>query len=45
MIRAGQFGPGLRVHYDIPYTTLFCGSMILVGLIMCRQVHKHLVVV
>jgi capsular polysaccharide transport system permease protein len=45
MIRAGQFGPGLEVHYSIPYTTLCCSSMILVGLIMCRQVHKHLVIV
>ena len=44
MIRAGQFGPAVTVHYDIPYTTFFCSAMILLGLAMCRRVHKYLVV-
>jgi len=44
MIRAGQFGPGIRVHYDLAYTTLACSALIVTGLIMCRQVHKHLVI-
>lgn len=44
MIRAGQFGPGVHVHYSIAYTTFACSALIAIGLMMCRQVHKHLVI-
>lgn len=42
MIRGGQFGASVRVHFDIPYTTFICCALIAVGLMMCRRVHKHL---
>jgi len=44
MIRAGQFGPGVHVHYNIAYTTFACFALIAIGLMLCRQVHKHLVI-
>jgi capsular polysaccharide transport system permease protein len=43
MIRGGQFGPSVRVHYEIGYTTAVSVALILLGLILCRQVHRHLV--
>jgi capsular polysaccharide transport system permease protein len=44
MIRGGQFGPSVRVHYDAVYTTWICAAQIAVGLVLCRRVHRHLVV-
>ena len=43
MIRAGQFGPSVAVHYNIPYVTFVCFAMIALGLILSRNVHRHLV--
>lgn len=44
MIRGGQFGPAVKVYYDLPYTTAVCAGMIALGLILCRRVHRHLVI-
>jgi capsular polysaccharide transport system permease protein len=44
MIRAGQFGPAVEVHYDLAYTTFACSALIAVGLMLCRRVHQHLVI-
>lgn len=44
MIRGGQFGPGVRVHYDLPYTLAVCLALLTLGLILCRRVHRHLVI-
>ena len=44
MIRGGQFGPSVRVHYDLGYVTAVCTVLISAGLLMCRRVHRHLVV-
>lgn len=42
MIRGGQFGPSVPVYYDVPRTTLECMAMLFVGLVMCRNAHRHL---
>lgn len=44
MIRGGQFGPSVRVHYDLAYVSAVCSGLILMGLLLCRRVHRHLVV-
>ena len=44
MLRGGQFGPGVPVHYDLPLVTATCFSMLAVGLLLTRNVHKHLVI-
>lgn len=44
MIRSGQFGPSVRVHYEVSYITAVCAVLISLGLMMCRGVHRHLVV-
>jgi capsular polysaccharide transport system permease protein len=44
LIRSGQFGPGVRVHYDLPYEVFACASLILIGLALSRSIHKHLVI-
>lgn len=44
MIRGGQFGPGVRVHYDLWLASCTCFSMFAIGLLLCRNVHKHLVI-
>ncbi|MES2884495.1 MAG: ABC transporter permease [Pseudomonadota bacterium] len=44
MIRGGQFGPSVRVHYDLAYTSWFCAIQFALGLILCRRVHRHLVI-
>jgi len=43
MIRSGQFGPSVRVYYDVPYTSFACTALIALGIVMCRNVHRHLV--
>ena len=44
MIRGGQFGPSVRVHYELGYVTAVCAAMIGLGLGLCRRVHRHLVI-
>ncbi len=44
MIRGGQFGSSVRVHYSIVYETFVCLSLISIGMMMCRRVHRHLVI-
>lgn len=44
MIRGGQFGSAVRVHYDLAYLSLCCAGMILLGFVLCRNVHRHLVI-
>jgi capsular polysaccharide transport system permease protein len=44
LIRGGQFGPSVQVYYNLPYTTAFCAGLITLGLILCRRVHRHLVI-
>ncbi len=42
LIRAGQFGPALHMHYDIPYVTYTCLFLILIGLILSVNVRKYI---
>lgn len=44
LIRSGQFGSSVRVHYDLGYVSFVCALLIAIGLILSRNVHKHLVV-
>ncbi|MDB5972039.1 MAG: capsule biosynthesis protein [Hydrocarboniphaga sp.] len=44
LIRAGQLGPSVRTHYWLEYETFVCAAMIAVGLMLCRNVHRHLIV-
>ena len=44
LIRGGQFGPGIRVHYDLGLATATCFALFALGLLLCRNVHKHLVI-
>jgi capsular polysaccharide transport system permease protein len=43
LIRSGQFGPSVRVYYDLPYETFICTALFALGIILCRNVHRHLV--
>ena len=42
LIRAGQFGPMVRTHYDIAYVSATSVALIALGLLLCRNVHRHL---
>lgn len=44
LIRGGQFGPSVRVYYDIPWVTFECLALLALGLLLCRNVHRHLVI-
>ena len=44
LIRGGQFGPSVHVHYDIAYLNLWCIGLLGVGLTLCRRVHRYLVI-
>lgn len=44
LLRGGQFGGAVMVYYDIPYTAFVCFAMFALGLLLCRQVHRHLVI-
>lgn len=44
MIRGGQFGAAVRTHYDPVYLTAVCGGLLLLGLLLCRRVHRYLVI-
>lgn len=44
MIRGGQFGSSVQVHYDMAYETLVCFALLSIGMLMCRNVHRHLVI-
>lgn len=43
MIRGGQFGPAVNVYYDVPLASIICLTLVFLGLIMCRNTHRHLV--
>jgi capsular polysaccharide transport system permease protein len=44
ILRSGQFGPGVRVHYDLQYESFVCFGMILLGLILCRRVPHYIAI-
>lgn len=44
LVRAGQFGPDVRVHYDLSYETFACMGLVALGLIICRRVRQHIVI-
>ena len=44
MIRGGQFGASVRVHYDVAYLSMACAALIGIGLALCRRVHHYLVI-
>lgn len=44
IVRAGQFGPDVRVHYNLGYVTFVCLGMVSVGMMMCRHVRYHIVI-
>lgn len=41
ILRAGQFGGGVRVHYDLYYTLFVCLLLITIGLVLTRSVRRH----
>ena len=44
MLREGQFGVGVRAHYDVVYTTWSCALMTVIGLSMVLRSRKYIVV-
>lgn len=42
LIRAGQFGPSVRVHYDIAYSVFISLALIAIGLILTRVVRRYI---
>lgn len=44
MIRGGQFGSGVHVHYDVFYTSWTCALLILIGLSLTLRSRRHIVV-
>lgn len=44
LLRSGQFGPSLRVHYDLPVLSFTCIVLLALGLILSRRVHRYLVI-
>jgi capsular polysaccharide transport system permease protein len=44
LVRAGQFGTDVRVHYDLGYLNFVCLGMVAVGMIMCRHVRHYIVI-
>lgn len=44
MIRAGQFGGAVNPHYDFAYASFISALLIAVGILLCRTVHRHLVI-
>jgi capsular polysaccharide transport system permease protein len=44
MVRGGQFGSTVHVHYDQPYLAACCAALIAIGLALTRRVHRHLVI-
>ncbi|MDP3858105.1 MAG: ABC transporter permease [Stagnimonas sp.] len=44
LIRGGQFGPELRIHTNLPLATAVCLALLATGLLLCRNVHRHLVI-
>lgn len=43
LLRAGQFGKGIHVHYDLAYLSFVCGVLVAAGLALSRRVHRYLV--
>ena len=44
MIRQGQFGGSVTPHYDLAYATFVNTALIAIGILMCRNVHRHMVI-
>lgn len=44
MIREGQFAGSVNTHYDIGYATFFNAALIAAGILLCRSVHRHMVI-
>jgi capsular polysaccharide transport system permease protein len=44
LIRGGQFGNDVQVHYDLAIASASCAVLIGLGLILCRNVHRHLII-
>jgi len=44
LLRSGQFGPSVRTHYDLEYLTFACLVLLAVGIMLCRRVHRFLIV-
>jgi hypothetical protein len=42
MVRSGLFGYRMHAHYDIPYLTFMLAILTVVGLLLMRDVRKHL---
>lgn len=42
LIRAGQFGEGVRVHYDLAYVIFVNAALVLIGLSLSRSVRRHI---
>jgi capsular polysaccharide transport system permease protein len=42
IIRAGQFGEGVRTHFDLAYVLLACLLLLTIGLILTRSVRKYI---
>jgi capsular polysaccharide transport system permease protein len=42
IIRAGQFGPSVRTHFDLPYLAFACLILISVGLVLARTVRTYI---
>ena len=44
MIRGGQFGSAVRVHYDIWFDTWITALMIIIGISLTIRVRRHLII-
>jgi capsular polysaccharide transport system permease protein len=44
LIRAGQFGPSVRTHYDIVYVSWTCALLILIGLSLTLRSRRYIIV-
>lgn len=42
MIRGGQYGAEVTIHYDIAYVSFSCAIIIVIGLAMTRRVRKYI---
>jgi capsular polysaccharide transport system permease protein len=44
MIREGQFGGSANTHYSVAYASLVNTVLLAAGILMCRNVHRHMVI-
>lgn len=43
MIREGQFGGAINAHYSLPYATFISAILLAIGILLCRSLHRQLV--